>query len=73
MVPVRQLPDAVQAIGRFTLPYWALNALQSAMLDRAGVASPDIWPTLLLLLAATGMAGAAAAAALFRRFAAKGL
>lgn len=70
--PFEMLPDAVQAIGRFTPQYWGLQGLQSAMINGSGLNVATVWQAVLLLLG-IGVVGLAGAIALFKRYSLKGL
>jgi len=70
--PFETLPESVQMIGRFTPQYWALKALQAAMIDNASFTANVVWQA-LLLLGVIGAISVIAAIGLFRRFSSKGL
>lgn len=68
--PFSSLPEGVQAVGQFTPQRWALQALQAAMLEQAGLQAAEVWQAVLLLFM-IGAAAAGAAILLYRRFAEK--
>ncbi|MFC6333530.1 ABC transporter permease [Paenibacillus septentrionalis] len=65
--PFENLPTGVQAIGKFTPQYWALQGLQSAMLDGSGLLVDAVWKAVLLLLG-IGAIAIAASIVLYGRY-----